>query len=147
MSHGPCGLGGRTPGLVLACCAIVKVAPTSVSTTEIISARSILVFIFILSALNNGPRHFEDSESPLSLCSPIPPNFLPGIGIPPDPDLAPSCPAVSCEGLVDICVSIRVISWHCDRDPPPSRSVSDSDGSSSLRRFFQYQSCRRLSTS
>ena len=38
-----------------ACCAIVKVAPTAVSTSESISAQSILVFILILFAAKNSP--------------------------------------------------------------------------------------------
>src|ERR1039457_1689711 len=53
MSHGPRGLGGGTLGPVWACCAIVEVAPTRVSTSESISARMILVFILILSTLEN----------------------------------------------------------------------------------------------
>jgi hypothetical protein len=45
MSHGPCGLAGGMPGLVSACCAIVKVALTMVSASESIFPRWILVFM------------------------------------------------------------------------------------------------------
>ena len=61
MSHGPCGLGGAAlvpPGL----CAIVNVAPISVSASASIGTRLILVFMFVLSALPSSIRHREFSR-------------------------------------------------------------------------------------
>src|ERR1700721_1488229 len=54
MSHVPCDLAGGTPGPVGACCAIVKVEPTRVSTSGSKWATSILIFIVILSGIGLG---------------------------------------------------------------------------------------------
>jgi hypothetical protein len=54
---------------VVACCAIVKVAPAIVSTSESTSAKSILVFIIIPSAVNNFLGHSEATESSLDFAA------------------------------------------------------------------------------
>jgi hypothetical protein len=69
MSQEPWGLCGGTPPAVGACCAIAKVAPTIVSTSESISAKSILVFILIPSAVKNSLGHSEGAESSLGFAA------------------------------------------------------------------------------
>src|ERR1035441_60466 len=53
MSQGPFGLGRGSLGPAPACCAIVNVAPITVSASSNISTRLILVFMLIPSALPN----------------------------------------------------------------------------------------------
>jgi hypothetical protein len=52
-------------GPVAACCAIVNVAPMSVTATVSIPIAVILVCMFILSALPNSYRHPEGTDSSL----------------------------------------------------------------------------------
>jgi hypothetical protein len=60
--------------------------------SESITAKSILVFIPILSAGKNLLGRSKEPEPFLGFCGPISLNFLSGIRIPPDPDLAPPAP-------------------------------------------------------
>src|SRR5271156_3029925 len=99
MSHVPCDLAGGTPDPVGACCAIVKVEPTRVSTSGSKFATSILIFIVILSALRDWLRRSNKTESHLGFGRRIPSNILSGLRIPPDSDLAPPCTAVSCDAF------------------------------------------------
>jgi hypothetical protein len=57
MSHGPYGLGGGTLGPVPACVAIINVAPISESASASMSAKLILVFMFVLFALPGLFQH------------------------------------------------------------------------------------------
>jgi len=128
-------LSGATPGPVPACCAIVEVAPTSVTTSENISARSILVFILFLSALKHLLRHAEEAESLPGFRSPISSNFLPGIRIPPEPDLVPTIQLSRAMHLTDLYVPIRNNRPALRQGSFPIQGQSSCDNSGSLGRF------------